>query len=141
MERKKITMKINSKLVNQIIKFGFVGGAAFLIDFGILFILTEFLGIHYLISGAISFSVSVIFNYVLSIKWVFDAKKETDKTKELILFISFSLIGLGINQLFMWVFVDLMNIFYLLSKIVVTAIVMVYNFITRKLFIEGKETK
>lgn len=135
---KKKKMKNKSNLFMQIIKFGFVGGTAFVIDAGILFLLTEFLGIHYLISGAISFTVSVIYNYILSIKWVFDAKKDTNKTQELVVFIGLSVIGLLINQLFMWLFVDLLHIYYMLSKIVATAIVMVYNFITRKLFIERK---
>lgn len=60
------------RLINQILKFGVVGGTAFLIDYGLLFVLTEFAGIHYLISGTISFAASVIYNYILSIVWVFD---------------------------------------------------------------------
>lgn len=131
-------MKDSGKLIRQIIKFGFVGGTAFIIDAGTLFVLTEFCGIHYLISGAISFTLSVIYNYILSIKWVFDAKEGNSKAAELAVFIGLSVIGLGLNQLFMWFFVDVLHIYYMLSKIVATAIVMVYNFITRKLFIEKK---
>ena len=126
------------KLFSQIIKFGFVGGTAFVIDAGLLFLLTEFCGIHYLISGMISFTASVIYNYILSVKWVFDAKKDANKTQEFIVFIVLSVIGLGINQLFMWLFVDMMHIYYMLSKIIATVIVMVYNFITRKIFLEKK---
>lgn len=54
------------------------------------------------------------------------------------MFIVLSVIGLGINQLFMWLFVDMMHIYYMLSKIIATVIVMVYNFITRKIFLEKK---
>ena len=127
---------MNNKLFAQIIKFGFVGGTSFVIDAGILFLLTEFCGIHYLLSGAISFTASVIYNYMLSIKWVFDAKKDDNKEQELAVFIGLSVIGLGLNQLLMWLFVDIFHIYYMLSKIIATAIVMVYNFVTRKLFIE-----
>ncbi len=129
---------MNNKLFAQIIKFGFVGGTSFLIDAGILFLLTEFAGVHYLISGAISFTASVIYNYILSIKWVFDAKEDVNKVQELAVFIGLSVIGLGLNQLFMWLFVDIFHIYYMLSKIIATAIVMVYNFVTRKIFIEKK---
>ena len=69
---------------------------------------------------------------------MFDAKEGNSKVEELAVFIGLSVIGLGLNQLFMWFFVDLLHIYYMLSKIVATAIVMVYNFITRKLFIERK---
>lgn len=131
-------MSNTKKLLSQIIKFGFVGGTAFVIDAGLLFLLTEFCGIHYLISGMISFTASVIYNYILSVKWVFDAKKDANKTQEFIVFIVLSVIGLGINQLFMWLFVDMMHIYYMLSKIIATVIVMVYNFITRKIFLEKK---
>ena len=129
---------MNNKLFAQIMKFGFVGGTSFLIDAGILYLLTEFGGVHYLISGAISFTASVIYNYILSIKWVFDAKEDVNKVQELAVFIGLSVIGLGLNQLFMWLFVDIFHIYYMLSKIIATAIVMVYNFVTRKIFIEKK---
>lgn len=122
-------------LFKQIIKFGIVGGIAFLIDYSLLYILTEFLGIYYLYSSIISFIVSLIFNYIASIKWVFDvSQKQT--LKDLIIFIILSVIGLGINQLVMYIMVEKVNIWYMLSKIASTAIVMVWNFITRKIFIE-----
>ena len=125
----------NNKLLMQILKFGVVGGTAFLIDYGIFTILSQLLNIHYLIASIISFSISVIYNYILSIKWVFDvSKKQT--SKEFIIFIILSVIGLGLNSLIMYVSVDLMKIHEMISKIVATVIVMVYNFITRKIFIE-----
>ena len=80
----------------------------------------------------------MIYNYILSVKWVFDARTDVNKAQELTVFIGLSVIGLGLNQVLMWFFVDKLNIYYMLSKIIATAIVMVYNFITRKLFIERK---
>lgn len=124
-----------NKLLNQIIKFGLVGGTAFVIDYVLLYFCTEFLHIHYLISSIISFTVSVIFNYILSIKWIFDVKKKQD-VKDFVIFIILSVIGLGINSLIMYVMVEKFGVYYMLSKIVSTAVVMVYNFITRKIFVE-----
>ena len=125
----------NNKLLMQILKFGIVGGTAFIVDYGIFTILSQFLNIHYLIASIISFSISVIYNYILSIKWVFDvSKKQT--TKEFAIFVILSVIGLGLNSLIMYISVDLLNIHEMISKILATAIVMVYNFITRKIFIE-----
>jgi len=125
----------HKKIINQILKFGIVGGLAFLIDYGLLFLLTEFASIHYLISSIISFIVSLIFNYILSIKWVFDVtKKQT--IKEVLIFVILSVLGLGINQVVMYIGADLLNIHYMFTKLVATAIVMVWNFITRKIFIE-----
>lgn len=128
-------LKKHEKLVRQILKFGVVGGGAFLIDYSVLYLLTEFVGIHYLISSVISFIVSLIFNYILSIYWVFDVtKKQT--SREVFVFVILSVIGLLINQVVMYVGSDLLHIYYMLTKLVATFIVMVWNFVTRKIFIE-----
>ena len=125
-------------LIKQIIKFGIVGGMCFVIDYGLLIFLTEVISINYLISSGISFSVSVIVNYILSLKYVFETDKKNNKVKECLIFIGLSIIGLGINQVSMWLCVDKLKIFYMIAKIAATIIVMVYNFVTRKLILEKK---
>ena len=124
------------KLIEQIMKFGIVGVLCFVIDYGLMIFLTEVFGISYLISSGISFSVSVIVNYKLSLKFVFKTDESRNKIIEFIIFVVLSVIGLGINQVLMWICVDKLHIFYMISKIGVTSVVMVYNFITRKLIIE-----
>ena len=138
-------------LLNQIIKFGIVGLFCFLIDFGITTGFTNLLGIHYLISKFLGFVVSAVVNYLLSIKFVFTQKKEMDKKKEFTVFLILSAFGLLINEIVMYLCID--GIYALsgqlqelvshanmvaLSSILATGIVMVYNFISRKLFLERK---
>ncbi len=128
---------MNNNLIKQILKFGIVGGIAFIIDYALLYVCTEYLNIYVLYSSIISFSISVIFNYIMSIKWVFDVNhKQT--YKDFTIFIIFSIIGLGINQLIMYLGIERLHIYYMLVKIASAGIVMVYNFITRKIFIEKK---
>lgn len=127
------------KLLGQIMKFGVVGVLCFGIDYGLMVFLTEVCGIRYLVSSGISFSVSVIVNYILSLKFVFETDKENNKIVEFFVFIILSLIGLGINQVLMWVCVDKLHVYYMISKIGVTGVVMGYNFITRKLILEKTE--
>lgn len=126
------------KLIMQIIKFGMVGGLCFLIDYGVMIFLTEVFNINYLISSGISFTVSVIVNYILSMRFVFETEKDDSAMKKFIIFVVLSVIGLIINQILMWILVDKIGIFYMISKIGATFIVMVYNFITRKLILEKK---
>ena len=123
-------------LFQQLIRFGFVGISAFAVDYGIMVLLTEVFNINYLISSGISFSVSVIYNYVLSIFWVFNVDRQKSGFANFVIFMLLSVIGLGINQLIMWVLVDKAGIFYMISKIAATIVVSVYNFITRKFFLE-----
>ena len=129
------------KLMEQIVKFGFVGFLCFFIDYGLMVLLKERLGIHYLISSTISFTVSVIVNYILSITFVFETDKSKNKVGEFVIFVCLSVIGLGINEACMWFTVETLGIHYMLSKVGATAVVMVYNFISRKIFIEKKERR
>lgn len=126
----------NNKLLVQIFRFGVVGGLAFVIDYSILVLCKEVFNLSVLLSAAIAFSISVIANYILSIIWVFDVNKENDSKRNFILFIIFSIIGLGLTELIMWFGTDILKISYLIVKIIATAIVMVFNFITRKMFLE-----
>jgi len=68
------------KLIQQMIKFGFVGVLCFFIDYGIMVFLTEVFGINYMVSSTISFAVSVTVNYILSVAFVFET--DTNSTLE-----------------------------------------------------------
>lgn len=126
----------NNKLFLQIFKFGFVGGLAFLIDYGVLIFCKEVLGFNVLLSAALGFSISVVFNYIASVKWVFDVDQAKSKSKNFILFIIFSIIGLLLTELIMYIGTDKLSFNYMIVKIIATAVVMVFNFITRKIFLE-----
>jgi putative flippase GtrA len=113
--------------VLEIGRFVLVGGISFLIDWGLLFICTEWLHIYYLYSSAISFTVSVLVNYFLCVVYVFsNSRKQTGK--QAILFIGSSIVGLGLNQICMKIFVEYFFIYYMLAKIFSTGIVMIWNY-------------
>ena len=123
-------------LLKQLFRFGIVGVICFIIDYALLHFLTEVCGVYVLISAAISFSVSVIVNYILSTFFVFDVNRDKNQKKNFILFIIFSVIGLIITELLMKLGIDVFKMNYSIVKIIATIIVMVYNFVTRKLFME-----
>lgn len=127
------------KLLAQFMKFGVVGVIAFVIDYGLLALLTELFGINYLVSATISFTASVVFNYVASMRYVFTHKEGMSRRREFVIFVVLSVIGLLINNGCMWAGVELLGVHYLLTKIVATAIVMIWNFVTRKIFLDAGE--
>ena len=124
------------RLIQQIAKFGVVGILATLLDYGLLFALTEWAGLYYLLSSMLSFSISTIFNYVASVRWVFAVNQKYSKTRNFVLFVILSIIGLGLNALAMWLGVEFLHWHYMIVKIGATALVMVWNFITRKKVLE-----
>ncbi|MBQ8189465.1 MAG: GtrA family protein [Lachnospiraceae bacterium] len=141
------------KLMDQILKFGAVGFFCFFIDFAIYTILLAVIDWHYdyVIATFWGFTISVIVNYLLSMKYVFVRKDDMDRRKEFVIFVVLSIIGCILNEVLI---VLCMNGIYdnwpwlqsLISremakmggKIVATGVVMVYNFITRKIFLEKK---
>lgn len=125
-------------MVLQLIKFAIVGVIAAFVDVGVLVFLKELFGVDVLIASAVSFSVSVTVNYILSMAFVFKSKKQS-KVKEFIIFVLLSIGGLGLNQLILWIGVTFTSIYYLVVKFFAMVIVPIYNFITRKIFLEAKE--
>ena len=162
------------ELFMQILKFGIVGGLSFVIDFiitmlvdlvlrkaGLDITITNGLNSCFsanLMSDAVSaaigsvfgFCISLIFNYIMSMKFVFERKDDMDRKKEFAIFAILSLFGLLLNTAIMYggkiLAAQLMPVFANENKSVVTAgvkmvatgIVMVYNFISRKLTLEKK---
>ena len=82
------------KLINQIWKFGIVGVICTVIDFGILTFLGRWQASIILYPMRCPFTVSVVANYVLSMKYVFRRKKNANRVKEFIVFVILSAIGL-----------------------------------------------
>ena len=120
----------------ELIRFCVVGGASFLVDYSLLFALTEWAGIYYLYSSAISFGVSVVFNYWLCVTYVFKGAGKQTKRQAMIFFVT-GVMGLALNQLCMWFFVAIAGLHYMLAKIFATAIVTIWNYFTKRMAVRG----
>lgn len=125
------------KLIIQLIKFGIVGVIATLIDLAVLMVLKEILDVDVLYASAVAFSVSVIANYILSMLFVFESSGNS-KVKEFLVFVVLSIGGLLLNQFIMWIGTKIMTAYYLWAKVFALVFVPIYNFITRKIFLEKK---
>ena len=122
--------------MKKIIRFIVVGGIATIIDFVCLYIFKEFLNFNVILANTLSFTISVIYNYIASIKYVFDVDKNKNRKIQFIVFIVFSILGLILNNLILYLLTNKLNIYYLISKIIATLFVMIFNFVTRKKFLE-----
>lgn len=116
----------------QFFRYLFVGGFAFVFDFGFLYILTEYAHLHYLLSAILSFTSGLIINYLLSTLWVFSKNTVKNKKMEFLIFTLIGLVGLVFNTLFLWIFTDLLEFYYLVSKVITTILVYFWNFFARK---------
>jgi putative flippase GtrA len=119
----------------QFLRYGFVGGAAFVCDFGTLYVATSLIGLHYLVSAVVGFIVGLLVNYWLSVRWVFGTRKFTSGFFQFGLFASVGVVGVGLNELVMWSLTERVGWHYLASKLAATVLVYLWNFSIRKVLI------
>jgi len=119
----------------KIVEYFLVGALSALLDFIIFLWLIKIWGISWFISNIISFSISVIFNYLISIKFVFQSKIRYEKHVEFLLVFFLSLLALVINQSILFIMISEFRNNLIFSKIIATSLVFLINFTGRRYFI------
>ena len=130
--------------LKEILKFAFTGGVCFVIEYAALILLKELLHIPVVAATPVAFLISVVFNYLLCVKWVFDGAQEGSKKAQLGFLIT-SVMGLLLNWVIMWALTSLFGedtllfaLFgieikvYMLNKVIATGLVMVWNYFTKR---------
>ena len=125
---KKILFGKTTNLFIQFFRYTLVGGLAFVVDLVLLFVLTEYAHWHYLVSATLSFLAGLLVNYILSTQWIFRSSKIKNKKIEFILFGLIGVIGLGLNNVLLYFFTDLIGLYYMLSKLITAVLVYAWNF-------------
>ena len=129
---KRLFYGTTDRLLVQFVRYFFVGGFDFVVDFGLLYILTEYAGLHYLLSATLSFISGLLVNYIISCIWVFSTSKFKNRLVEFLFFAAIGVVGLLLNDALIWLFTDCIGTHYMFSKIVAAAIVYLWNFFARK---------
>ena len=123
----------------QFFRYVFVGGFAFVVDYGIMTALVELCRFDPVVAATISFVAGLLVNYSLSTFWIFKNSKIKNR-----------FVGLGINAAIIWFFKDILasklifgtllpqDKYYLVGKLVSTVIVFIWNFAGRKFIIFDK---
>lgn len=125
----------NTRLM-ELVRFGVTGGVCFLVEFAALTALVELVHMPVLWATALAFLISVIVNYALCVRWVFTGAKGGDSRVQL-QFLLTSGMGLGLNELLMWLMNIRLGVQYQIAKIIATLLVMVWNYVTKRLVLRG----
>ena len=139
-----------NKRLWEVIRFCITGGVCFLIELAALILLRDKAGLDTLIATPIAFLVSVIVNYLMCIRWVFDGAGEQGNAQRAGFLIT-SVIGLALNELLMWLFrlifgedTVVVQVFsfavtmYMVNKTMATVIVMIWNYFTKRWILRRK---
>jgi putative flippase GtrA len=116
-------------------RYAIVGGLAFAADLGSLIALTELAGWHYLASTAAGSVVGLVVNYSLSVLWVFNERTVGNRSAEFLVFTVLGVIGLGVNELVLFLLTGLAGVHYVASKVVATGLTFAWNFVSRKVLL------
>ena len=125
---------IKNERFAEIFRFIVNGGICFVIDWGVMMLLMEFTSLPDWFSIGAGFTVSVIVNYIICVFWVFKgAEKQSFSSK--IIFVGSSLIGLGLTELLMLILIKFIP--PAIAKVFVTGIVMIWNYLMKRIAIYG----
>jgi putative flippase GtrA len=119
----------------QFLRYGFVAVTSYVVNLGGLVALKQYGHIYYLLAGTISFVAGLLVNYALSKFWVFHGSKLHNQTNEFLFFSLIGIVGLGLNDLTLWILTSGLGLFYVLSNVIATFIVYFWNFGIRKKYL------
>ena len=125
-------VKGQKSVKRQLFHYFWVASLGFAADVATLYLLTEFLEVPYFISAFLGYLVGLAINFYLSEKFVFGDSHINAWIGRLGLFALVGLVGLVILQIGMWFLVEELRLDYLEAKILVTALVYVWNFLARR---------
>ena len=129
----KVLYNNNKELINYII----VGVLTTLVSIGSYW-LFRFIIRNYIILSVISWVLAVAFAYFTNRMFVFESK-EKNILEEISKFVSCRLLTLGLEVVLMIVFVSILNINDMISKIILQVIVLITNYLLSKLFVFRKK--
>ena len=130
-----------NKMSLQMFKYALVGGVAFLLDFSMLFFLTEYLHVYYVLSATAAFVAGLLCNYILSVYWVFQDRALSSKLAEFLVFSLIGVIGLLLNDGLIWSLTEMGGMHYLASKVLAAAVIFFWNFFARRQLLFISRTK
>lgn len=119
----------------QFVRYLFVGGVAFVVDYCSMVFLASVLLVHYLAAASIGFCLGLATNYLISVRWVFGNRSLSNKYAEFVVFAVIGLIGLALNDGVIFAGHEYLGIDYRISKLFATGVTLVFNFAARKLIL------
>ena len=119
---------VSKAFLFKFIKFCIVGFSGVFVDFGVTYFFKEVVKIQKYVANSIGFTTAATTNYFLNRLWTFESKNP-QIVLEFTRFFFIALIGLGINNLIIYILNGKFKINFYVSKLVATVIVTLWNFL------------
>lgn len=129
-----------SPTAQQFMRFALVGFASLAVEYALLAWLLHAARMNYLLATTVSFAASIVVNYLLSMRYVFTRRDDLSRKREFTIFAILSAVGLGLNDLYMFIGVGILNIGTMAMKFISTFFVTWYNYFSRRKFLDAGRT-
>jgi putative flippase GtrA len=123
---------LSEAIVTKLLKYMLIGIGGTALDFGLTYLLKEKAKINKYVANSIGYTSAATSNYIFNRIWTFDNTNPQIITQFLI-FTSISLIGLGLTNLFIWVFNEKFGINFYVSKVMALFLVLIWTFTAHNL--------
>lgn len=124
---------IDKIVILKFIKYCVVGFSGMIVDFAATWILKEKVKINKYVANTCGFILSATSNYILNRIWTFESQNEKVAT-EYFSFLIISIVGLGLNNLILWLLTDKLKMNFYLSKLLAIGVITLWNFVMNFLF-------
>lgn len=115
----------------KIVKYFFVGGISAIIDVGLFSFFTGYFNWPWLPVSVITFILATLVNYYLSIFFVFQSGIRYRKKQEIFRVFVISSLALVINQIILFISIEIFELNPIKSKILATGSVFFWNYFGR----------
>ena len=120
-------------IVLRFIRFGIVGASGMVVDFGITWFCKEKLRWNKYISNSLGFVTAATNNYIWNRLWTFQSQSEA-VAREYLSFFLIAVVGLGINNLVIYLLHGRLKWNFYLSKLIDIGVVTIWNFTMNYVF-------
>jgi putative flippase GtrA len=115
-----------SDIIIKFLRFGIVGASGVLVDFSFTYLLKEKLKLNKYLANSAGFIIAATSNYILNRIWTFSSHHEI--STEYFTFVAVSLVGLGLNNLTIWVLNGKFKVNFYFSKLIAIGVATFWNF-------------
>ena len=119
---------LSTSFILKFIKFAAVGMSGLIVDYAFTYLFKEIFKVQKYLANSIGFTIAAITNYILNRVWTFESDNPEIGT-EYTQFLIISLIGLGLNNLILWLIVRKFKINFYLAKFFAICVVTLWNFL------------
>jgi len=119
---------LTKAFILKFLKFAAVGATGVIVDYGFTYLFKEKFKVHKYLANSIGFTIAASTNYVLNRIWTFESDNP-DIAVEYGEFLVISLVGLGLNNLLLWIFHSRFNLNFYVAKLIAIGFVTIWNFL------------